>query len=122
MPARIREVIVDCRAPDDVAAFWAGALGRAIQEYPGGVRFLAASEGDDDGPLLVFVPEREPRSGRNRLRLAVAAGEGTLQDEVDRLVALGARAVDSGGGAVPFVLLADPEGNDICVLGPAPAT
>jgi len=119
MAARIREVIVDCHAPDAVAGFWAGALGRVVQQYPGGVHFLAAADEDDRGPLLVFVPERAPRAGRNRLRLAIGPADGTLEDEVTRLTALGATVLESGEGGVPFVMLADPEGNEICVLGAA---
>jgi len=119
MAASLKEVIVDCTDPGVVAAFWAGALGREVRDYPGGVRFVAPVEGEA-GPLLVFVPERRPKESRNRLRLALGDAAGDMEGESARLVALGARRLPGGGGgAVPFAVLADPEGNEFCVLGTA---
>ena len=48
--------------------------------------------------------------------------DGSHEAEVERLLALGARPADVGQGQVPWMLLADPEGNEFCVLGPLGAT
>ena len=60
-----------------------------------------------------------PKTGKNRLHfdLAPPAG-GDLQAEVDRLVSLGATRIDVGQGEVDRVVMADPDGNEFCVLTP----
>ena len=64
-------------------------------------------------------PPVAPKSGKNRLHLHVApAAGGDQQAEVDRLVALGARRLDLGQGDVSWVVMADPDGNEFCVLTP----
>jgi hypothetical protein len=61
----------------------------------------------------------EPKIGKNRLHLDIAppAG-GDQQAEVDRLLTLGARRIDIGQGEVTWVVMADPDGNEFCVLSP----
>jgi hypothetical protein len=54
---------------------------------------------------------------KNRLHLDLRPVGGSHQAEVERLIGLGARAADIGQGEVPWVVLADPEGNEFCVLG-----
>jgi len=68
-------------------------------------------------PILVFVPVPEPKVGKNRLHLDVNPSGCDQAEELERLVALGARQVDVGQGEVPWVVLADPEGNEFCLLG-----
>jgi catechol 2,3-dioxygenase-like lactoylglutathione lyase family enzyme len=70
-------------------------------------------------PGLVFVPVPEPRAGKNRLHLDLAPpAEADHAAEIQRLVDLGARRVDVGQGDAPHAVLADPEGNEFCVLTP----
>jgi hypothetical protein len=58
-----------------------------------------------------------PKTGKNRMHLHVALPPETdLGAEVERLRALGARRVDIGQGDVPWVVLADPDGNEFCLL------
>ena len=57
---------------------------------------------------------------KNRIHLDVCAADGDQQAEVERIIALGARPVDIGQGDVTWVVLADPEGNEFCVLQGAP--
>jgi hypothetical protein len=60
-----------------------------------------------------------PKTGKNRLHLDLAVpADGDQQAEVDRLVSLGATRTDSGQGDVDGVVLADPDGNEFCVLPP----
>ncbi|HEV3172751.1 MAG TPA: VOC family protein [Actinocrinis sp.] len=77
----------------------------------------AATQGRTDGLRLRFAATREPKSGKNRLHLDLAGGP-DWKREVDRLLALGARRADIDQGQVPWDVLADPEGNEFCVLRP----
>jgi len=68
---------------------------------------------------LVFVPVPEPKTGKNRVHLDLASSSLADQaEQVARLRELGASPVDIGQGDVPWVILADPEGNEFCVLEP----
>ncbi|GIG30356.1 VOC family protein [Cellulomonas marina] len=68
-------------------------------------------------PGLVFVPVEHAKAGKNRLHLDLAPHTSDDRDvEIARLLALGARRVDVGQGDVPWEVLADPEGNEFCVL------
>ena len=65
-------------------------------------------------PGLLFVPVPEPKTIKNRLHLDFRPDD--LDAEVERLLALGATRADVGHGDQPWVVLADPEGNEFCVL------
>jgi hypothetical protein len=68
----------------------------------------------DTRPGVDFVRLDEPKTGKSRLHLDFTPDD---QDaEVERLLALGARRVDIGQGEQSWVVLADPEGNEFCVL------
>ena len=70
-------------------------------------------------PGLVFVPVPEVKAGRNRLHLDLAPpADADHAGEVQRLLDMGARRVDVGQGDAPWAVLADPEGNEFCVLTP----
>ena len=66
----------------------------------------------------MFVTVPEGKAVKNRLHLDVRPADGSIEAEVARLVALGARRADVGQGSQPWAVLADPEGNEFCVLGP----
>jgi hypothetical protein len=116
MGAVLREIIIDCNNPRRVAEFWAQVLGWTVQDND---RVLWMSESGSPYPdlLLVFVPVRETKKLKNRIHLDVSPVGCDRDEEVARLVALGARPVDVGQGEAPWVVLADPEGNEFCVLG-----
>ncbi|MEW2264937.1 VOC family protein [Streptomyces sp. NPDC047853] len=77
-----------------------------------------ATRGRTDGLRLRFEPVTEPKAAhKNRLHLDLAGGPG-WEAEVARLLALGATRADIGQGGVPWDVLADPEGNEFCVLRP----
>jgi len=67
-------------------------------------------------PTIVFVPVPERKSVKNRVHIDVNPIDRTQAEEVERLEALGARRVDVGQGDVGWVVMADPEGNEFCVL------
>ena len=110
-------VVVDARDPVALVDFWGAAAGWRIGKQDG--RYIGLHAPNARGPWLEFLPAAEPKTGKNRLHLdiAPAAGEDHAA-EVARVRGLGARPVDVGQGAVPWEVLADPEGNEFCVLSP----
>jgi len=124
MPTRLVHLVVDAADPSRLARFWAGALGWEIApEEPDEVDVWPAdfSYPDSSALPLVFVPVPEPKAGKNRVHLDLATESARHQAaEVERLLALGAAPIDIGQGDVPWTVLADPEGNEFCVLDPRP--
>jgi hypothetical protein len=115
MAALLREIIIDCTDPPRVARFWAQVLGWRVQDDDG-LLWMSASGDPFPDLLLVFVPVPEPKSVKNRVHLDVNPVGCSQDEEVERLIALGARRVDVGQGEPSWVVLADPEGNEFCVL------
>jgi catechol 2,3-dioxygenase-like lactoylglutathione lyase family enzyme len=118
MVSRVIAVAVDCRDAERCATFWCAALGAEVDRRwrdAHGVEYVQISTGK--GPLLLFQPVLEARTVKNRLHLDIAPAAGTQQDEVERLVDLGATRL-ADDPEHPWVVLADPEGNEFCVLPP----
>ncbi|MEU8637302.1 VOC family protein [Amycolatopsis sp. NPDC048633] len=119
MDTRLVNLVIDAARPRVLADFWAALLGwRVAIDEPDEVDVRAP---DTDGwdLDLVFVPVPEPKEIKNRIHLDLASETLSHQAElVSRAVELGGRRVDLGQGAVPWVVLADPEGNEFCVLEP----
>jgi predicted enzyme related to lactoylglutathione lyase len=115
MAAKLREIIIDCNDPRLVADFWGQVLGWTVQEHQG-VLWMSESGAWRD-LSLVFVQVPEKKSAKNRIHLDVSPVGCDQDDEVARLRALGAQPVDIGQRDVPWVVLADPEGHEFCVLG-----
>jgi catechol 2,3-dioxygenase-like lactoylglutathione lyase family enzyme len=114
--SRVIAVTIDCRDAERCAAFWAAALGERITHRwkdADGVEYVEV--GPADGPLLVFQPVPEAKSVKNRVHLDLAPASGSQADEVARLVGLGATVL-ADPPEHPWVVLADPEGNEFCVL------
>jgi hypothetical protein len=106
------QVVVDAAQPAALGRWWAEALGWVV---------ISDSEDEfeirptrDRLPGLVFVPVRDPKAVKNRLHPDFRPQEQRV--EVERLLALGAHRADIGQGTQPWVVLADPEGNEFCVL------
>jgi predicted enzyme related to lactoylglutathione lyase len=113
MPSRLYTVVVDAHDPAALGRFWAAVLDYSIvYEAPDEV---VVAKSDEVFPGLVFVPVPEAKAGKNRLHIDLNPDN---QDaEVERIVSLGARPVNVGQGEeVTWVVLADPEGNEFCVL------
>jgi predicted enzyme related to lactoylglutathione lyase len=113
----LREIAIDCADPKAVASFWSQVLDWPLVEDPQGYCWLSATGAvDAPPPLLVFVVVPEPKTVKNRVHIDVNPSGCSQEEELKRLHALGAREVDVGQGEVPWVVLADPEGNEFCLL------
>ncbi|MFD1149401.1 VOC family protein [Saccharothrix hoggarensis] len=113
MTTRWHDVVIDSAEPAALARFWSALLDRPITGEDDDEVDVALAEGQE----LVFVPVGDPKSVKNRLHLDLASTSPADQEAiVTRAVDLGARPVDVGQGDVPWVVLADPEGNEFCVL------
>jgi hypothetical protein len=107
------QTVVDAADPVALGRWWTEALGWVVLND-------AADEFEirpapDRLPGLIFVPVAEPKPAKNRLHLDFRPDD--RDREVERLLGLGATRVDIGQGEQPWVVLADPEGNEFCVLG-----
>jgi predicted enzyme related to lactoylglutathione lyase len=112
--AALTEVVVDAADPERLAGFWAEVLGwRPTGAYEGVVEI---AEAPGARPTLVFVPVPEAKAGKNRVHLDLNPTGCDQADELSRLLALGAVEVDVGQGEQTWVVLADPEGNEFCLL------
>jgi catechol 2,3-dioxygenase-like lactoylglutathione lyase family enzyme len=108
MACRISELVIDCADPERLAAFWGEVLG-----------YVELSREDDGGPqpTLVLSPSGDPRAGKLRLHIDVNATDRDQDAELERLLGLGARPADVGqAGTESWHVLADPEGNEFCLL------
>ncbi|NMO55920.1 VOC family protein [Actinoplanes sp. TBRC 11911] len=112
MPSRWEQIVVDAEDPARLARWWAEALGYVIvHEAPEEVEIRRSA---DEMPGLLFTPVPEVKTVKNRLHIDLRPDD--QEAEVERLVDMGARHVDIGQGDVGWVILADPEGNEFCVL------
>ena len=116
MGAALREVNFDCNNPRLVAEFWSAVLGWDVQQN-GDVLWMSESGAPFPDLLLVFALVPENKTAKNRLHLDVSPVGCGRDEEVDRLETLGATRVDVGQGEQGWVVLADSEGNEFCVLG-----
>ncbi|MGW7052618.1 VOC family protein [Streptomyces sp. NPDC054887] len=107
------QVIVDSADPVALGQWWAEALGWVVVDAS--AEEFEIRPRPDRLPGLLFGRADESKTVKNRLHLDFRPDD---QDaEVARLIAHGARRVDIGQGDQPWVVLADPEGNEFCVLG-----
>jgi hypothetical protein len=116
MGSQWSQVVVDALDPVRLARWWAEVLGyQVLAEKPDEV---VIAPGPGTRPELVFVAVPDPKDGKNRLHLDLTPDD---QDaEVERLLDMGARHVDIGQSrSASWVVLADPEGNEFCVLAAA---
>jgi len=113
MGSRWYTLVVNATDPARLARWWAEVLDfRVLYEAPDEV---VISRDEKTYPGLVFVPVPEAKTGKNRLHIDLNPDD--QEAEVERLVNMGARQVDVGqGDEVSWVVLADPEGNEFCVL------
>lgn len=107
------QVVVDAADPVSLGRWWAEALGWVVvTDSPEEYEIRPAP---DRLPGILFGPTPDGRTGKNRLHLDFRPADQAA--EVARLLALGARHADIGQtGDEPWVVLADPEGNEFCVL------
>jgi predicted enzyme related to lactoylglutathione lyase len=109
---------INCDGTRKVGYFWSEALGWPLVWDQDEETAIRAPDGT--GPLITWSgPPLIPKFGKNRLHLDIAPPEHIDQQvEVDRLTALGATRIDIGQGKVDWVVMADPDDNEFCVLSP----
>ena len=108
---------LSCDGSRETGYFWSRALGWPLVWDQNEETAIRSAHG---GPKITWGgPPLMPKTGKNRLHLDIAppAG-GDQQAEVGRLASLGAKRIDIGQGEVDWVVMADPDGNEFCVLPP----
>jgi hypothetical protein len=116
---RITELVLDAHDPDLLARFWCTVLGYVELDRVDGSIEIGPPEAGFGGPqpTIVFDRTDEPKSGKLRLHIDVNATDRDQEAELDRLIAAGARRADIGQtGNESWHVLADPEGNEFCLL------
>jgi hypothetical protein len=112
---KLCDVVVNSVDPELLGRFWSELIEQPVADIVGSQ--VALKMCDHVG--LVFVPTDHAKLGKNRLHLDLASTSVEHQAAVvERACSLGAQQVDIGQGSVPWVVLADPEGNEFCVLEP----
>lgn len=112
---RFHEVTIDCQDVRRVGEFWAAVFSVPLRDepLPGWLRLGPLSEG---GPVINFQPVPEPKSGKTRIHLDVLTDD--LEAAIARVVELGGTDLDDRHvydvGTV--VVMADPEGNEFCLV------
>jgi hypothetical protein len=121
--SRFTELVIDCHQPQVLAAFWCAVLDYEIidlqddlVEIAGWHPTVEAVRAQANAPTLLFVRVPESKTVKNRLHIDISPIDRRRDEEVARLLALGARHVDIGQGEQSWVVLTDPEGNEFCVL------
>lgn len=123
MSLRWQCACLDCADPEALATWWAGLLGwRITSSGPDEVVLEPPAGSSEDGvsPDLLFLRVPEAKRSKNRLHLDLRPDDQAA--EVARALQMGARRVDVGQAeSAPWTVLADPEGNEFCILGPLTA-
>ncbi|MEU8181771.1 VOC family protein [Micromonospora sp. NPDC049044] len=120
MVVRIAQCTLDVEDLDLMVAFWSAALGYQVDQGDDGSAKLRPPGRSAGAPTVWLQGSGTAKRGKNRLHLDLVA-DADPEAEVRRLLSLGARPVDVGQtGAEGFTVLADPEGNEFCVLDGPP--
>ena len=115
MTSSLAAIAIDAVDPRVVAEFWCAVLGWVVLEEDEGFVSIGSAEGA--WPAIDVCPVPEGKTVKNRLHFDLRADGVGQSAELQRLLGLGAKAVDVGQGAdVSWVVLADPEGNEFCLL------
>jgi predicted enzyme related to lactoylglutathione lyase len=117
MPVTLHHVVVDTHDLPGLARFWSQALDWKILSERDGEIVIGP---DVNAPVgMCFMPVSDPKTVKNRVHLDVTTEAADRDAEIERLLALGARRVDIGQtGEESWTVLADPEGNEFCVIRP----
>ncbi len=115
MSLRFQSTVIDCTDVRRVGEFWAELLGKTLEsesDADGNTEFWL--DFGPEGTDMVFLNVPEAKTVKNRLHIDLRPDD--RDAEVARALALGARHVDIGQGEQTWVVLADPEGNEFCIL------
>ncbi|MEW1890672.1 MULTISPECIES: VOC family protein [unclassified Streptomyces] len=124
MTSRFTELSVDCHDPERLAAFWCEVLGFTVLDRTEHMVEISSWDPTAEDirarqmpPTIYFQRVPDTKAVKNRLHLDVSPIDCSTEAEVTRLLALGATRVDIGQGEDrSWVVLADPEGNEFCVV------
>ena len=120
MASRIGELVLACRDPEALARFWCAALDFVVldREDDGSMLEIGPREGWGGAQATIILSrEAEPGPTATRLHIDLNPVDRDQEDELERLLALGARPADVGQtGEESWHVLADPEGNVFCLL------
>jgi len=119
MASRISELVLGCRDPELLARFWCEVLDFVVlDQEDDGTLEIGPREGFGGAqPTIILSRRDEPEPGKSRLHIDVNATDRDQHAEVERLLALGARPPAIGqSGEEQRHVLADPEGNEFCLL------
>ena len=116
MPSSVLNVSIDCADPYTLCQFWSQVTGKPVPEedQPGNDECGIELDGGID---MLFLRVPEPKTVKNRLHVCLQP-DGLRDDEVERILGLGATLVDDrrNPDGTGWAVLADPEGNEFCVL------
>lgn len=117
MTVALHHIVIDAHDLPTLARFWAQVLDWKILSEREREVVIGPHETASVG--ICFMPVTDQKTVKNRLHLDLTPGPDGRQAEVERILALGARRVDIGQtGAESWTVLADPEGNEFCILRP----
>ena len=117
MPVRLHHIVIDAHDLPRLARFWTQALGwKVLSERE---REIVIGT-DENAPVgICFMPVTDQKIVKNRVHLDITTEAQDRDQEIDRLLGLGAQRVDVGQtGKESWTVLADPEGNEFCVIRP----
>ncbi len=117
MPVRLHHIVIDAHDLPGLARFWTEALGWKVLSERENEIVIGT---DENAPLgICFMPVTDPKTVKNRVHLDLTSSAADRDQEIDRLLTLGARRVEIGQtGAESWTVLADSEGNEFCVVRP----
>jgi hypothetical protein len=123
MAGKFTELAIDCADPAALARFWCAVLDYEVQDEDDEIVTIGSpavpggrTRPGPVPPALTFARVPEGKTVKNRLHIDINPTDRPQDDEVRRLLDLGARHADVGQGDVSWVVLTDPEGNEFCVL------
>jgi predicted enzyme related to lactoylglutathione lyase len=117
MPVRLHHIVIDTHDLPGLARFWTQALGWPVLSE----REREIVIGPDvNAPIgICFMPVTDAKTVKNRVHVDLTTSAEDRDQEIERLIGLGARRVDVGQtGEESWTVLADPEGNEFCVVRP----
>jgi len=115
MPSQLATIAIDAVRPKVVADFWCAVLDWHVVDEDSEVITIAPQ--DKSWPTIDVIAVPEGKTVKNRLHFDLRADGVSTAEELERMLALGARRTDVGQGPdVSWVVLADPEGNEFCLL------
>ena len=117
MPVRLHHIVIDAHDLPGLAGFWAQVLGWKVLSEREREVVIGTNENAPVG--MCFMPVSDRKTVKNRVHLDLTSSAQDRGQEIERLLALGARRVEIGQtGAESWTVLADPEGNEFCVIRP----